>query len=211
MNIATRMLLVAVAATALPLQSAVANERFVVKAPAEYDANSRTRDGIRSECALEVLVANNVFAQIEQRFPGALLANGAPPAAQDKVVTLTILNATGHGGGSWSGPKALAVRADVMQDGKLVRSIVKSRNSRGGMFGGMMGTCGILERAASTVAKDIAVALERGDSGQRRSKAALDVPGEEDGEETAPTSAQPAARSPATPADTGPSAAAQRP
>lgn len=146
-------------ALAAPL--AHAQEKLLVQVPAVYDAQAAVGQKIREECALDMLIGNHVHERVSQNFPGSLQIKDVSAAGSDKVLQLTILSAQGAGGGGWSGPKSVTIRADLMQNGKVVQTTVKHRSSTGGMFGGMTGTCSILERDARALAVDIAQWLAR--------------------------------------------------
>jgi hypothetical protein len=138
-----------------------AQEKLLVQVPAVYDTNVVGGHKIKAECGLENLLGNHVYERVSQKFPGSLQVKDSDPAGSDKVLRLTILSVHGVGGGSWSGPKSMTIRADLAQNGKVVQSTVKSRSSRGGPFGGFKGTCDIFERNVQTLAKDVALWLGR--------------------------------------------------
>ena len=133
-----------------------AQEKILVQVPAIYDAQAAVAQRIRNECALETLVGNHVFERVSEKFPASLQIKDPAAAGPDRVLHLTILSAHGAGGGGWSGPKSITMRADLVQNGKVLQTTVKRRSSTGGMFGGMSGTCSILERDARALAVDIA-------------------------------------------------------
>ncbi|HEX7250535.1 MAG TPA: hypothetical protein VF262_09155, partial [Burkholderiales bacterium] len=51
---------------------------------------------------------------------------------------------------------AISVRADLEQNSKLHASKLLTRQSSGGAFGGMKGTCSIMERIAVALGRDVA-------------------------------------------------------
>jgi hypothetical protein len=144
-----------------PISSA-ANERFFLQVPVKTDPSAPITAKVRSECALEMLLENYALSGMGQR--GLAVESVAAPeqAGANKIIELTILSAYGFGGGSWSGPKSMSVRVDVKKEGAVLSSTVLTRASRGGVFGGMIGTCAILDRVASVLGKDLALWLTRG-------------------------------------------------
>jgi hypothetical protein len=148
-----RMLLAAVAlvfATA-----ARAGDVILVQVPAVFDPQAAVSDAVRRECGIDVLLGNDVFARVKARFPDSAPVQKSSAGADEKVLNLTILTVNAAGGGAWSGRKGVAVRADLVQSGKIVATTVKERSSGGGAFGGFKGTCAILDRVTAALAADI--------------------------------------------------------
>jgi hypothetical protein len=137
-----------------------AQEKFLVQVPAVFDTQANVGSNIRGECEVDNLVGNHVYGKVSEHFPGTLPIKDPAKAGPDKVLTLTILTATGAGGGAWSGAKRITLRADLMQNGQLIRSLVKQRHSRGGVFS-LSGTCAILERDAQALGMDVVLWLKR--------------------------------------------------
>lgn len=136
-------------------------ESLRVQVPAPYADNAPVMDRIREECAVEEMVGNYVFRHVAQKYPDALQVSDPAELDKGRVLKLTVLSVQGVGGGGWSGSKAILVRGDLMQDGKVVRSAVQRDHSRGGMWGGMRGTCGILEIVADSLGKQFTAWLGR--------------------------------------------------
>jgi hypothetical protein len=100
------------------------------------------------------MVGNHVFRQVSARFPMSLQIQKPGTGDNEKYLMLTILAVQGVGGGSWSGSKSITIRADLLQNGKPIATKVLNRGSRGGAFGGMSGTCPIMERIAGALGRD---------------------------------------------------------
>lgn len=161
-------------ALATPISSA-ANERFFLKLPVKTDPSAPITAKVRSECALEMLMENYAMSSLNK---GGFTVESIPSLEQagtNKVIELTILSAYGFGGGGWSGPKSMSVRAEVKKEGAVLNSTVLTRSSRGGVFGGMVGTCAILDRVASVLGKDLALWLKRGSPAQSREAGSASV------------------------------------
>lgn len=136
-----------------------AQDKILVRVPADFDKAAPIVSSVKAECAVDTLIGTHVFQGVSEKFPGALQVRELAEADGNKVVNLTILSVYGVGGGSWSGPKSISVRAELMQNGQVIATSVKQRSSTGGVFGGMMGTCAIMERIAVVLGKDIAAWL----------------------------------------------------
>jgi len=135
--------------------AAHAGDGVLVQVPAVFDPQAPVNDAVRRECGVDVLLGNDVFARVKARFPDSAPAQETSGAADEKVLKLTILSVNAAGGGAWSGRKAVAVRADLVQSGKIMATTVKERTSGGGAFGGFKGTCAILDRVTAALAADI--------------------------------------------------------
>ena len=143
---------------AVPLALATAargGDVILVQVPAAFDPQAPVSDAVRRECGVDVLLGNDVFARVKARFPDSAPIQKSSAAADEKVLNLTILTVNAAGGGAWSGRKGVAVRADLVQSGKILASTVKERSSGGGAFGGFKGTCAILDRVTAALAADI--------------------------------------------------------
>lgn len=142
-------------AAAICSQQSLAEDGLLVKVPAVYEPGAPVPQRIQQECALESLLGNHVFQKVSERFPGTLQLRDSNIEGT-QVLTVTILNVTGFGGGGWSGPKTITLRADLTKEGRVIHTAVKHRASRGGVFGGVMGTCAILERVTQALGSDVA-------------------------------------------------------
>ena len=146
--------------------SAAAEERVFVQVPAMIDPAAAIPTAVRSQCAVDTLMGSYALSAIGKRVPAVQAAATSAQAGGDTFVQLTVLSVMGFGGGSWSGPKSMTIRAEVLKGGAVVGTTVLSRSSSGGAFGGFKGTCSILERVAVTLGKDVSGWLARGPSGQ---------------------------------------------
>lgn len=141
-------------------QASIAQEKVVVIVPASLDPSAPISDAVKRECNVETNVASQVFERVGERYPGTEKAGKPEDLGADKtVLKLTLMNVVGHGGGSWSGPKAITVRADVLRGPKVIASKTMNRQSGGGAFGGVIGTCGIMDRIAGALGRDVAAWL----------------------------------------------------
>jgi hypothetical protein len=141
-------------------QMSGANEKFVVMVPAVFDPNAPISDAARRECNVDTNVGTQVFERVGERYPGTARVAKPDPLGEDRtLVKVTLMNVVGHGGGGWSGPKAITIRADLLRGPKVIATRTMNRQSGGGAFGGVMGTCAIFERIAVALGRDVAAWL----------------------------------------------------
>ncbi|ASU38464.1 hypothetical protein hmeg3_09240 [Herbaspirillum sp. meg3] len=151
--------------TMLSLSSlAQAKEALRVQVPAVFDEQTPIEPSVKAECAVDRILGNHVFQKVADKYPGTLQVTDPAKMEKGRVLKLTVLSVQGIGGGGWTGPKAVTVRADLVQDGEVVQTVVKREHSRGGVFGGMRGTCSILEIVAESLGRQIATWLVSQDS-----------------------------------------------
>ncbi|MBI3900358.1 MAG: hypothetical protein HY308_19045 [Gammaproteobacteria bacterium] len=129
-----------------------ADDKYYLQA-AEYDATAHVMGRVRTECGIEGLLDTHVLEQVKQRFPASERLDSAAPVPSGQVLSITILNVGGIGGGPWTGAKSITVRAELKRDGKVLSSVVKNRQSKGHPM--QFGTCSIFERCAKALGKDI--------------------------------------------------------
>lgn len=141
-------------------QMSGANEKFVVMVPAVFDPNAPISDAARRECNVDTNVGTQVFERVGERYPGTERVAKPDPLGEDRTfVKITLMNVVGHGGGGWSGAKAITIRADLLRGPKVIATRTMNRQSGGGAFGGVMGTCAIFERIATALGRDVAAWL----------------------------------------------------
>jgi hypothetical protein len=114
--------------------------------PVAYSAESSVVPRVREACKLEERLTIDVGDAL-----------GKTTASTDgEVVKVSIVDVMGVGGGIWSGPKAISLRAELMKNGKVERSTRLTRTTTGGPLGGFQSTCAMLERDSSVLGKDVA-------------------------------------------------------
>jgi hypothetical protein len=113
-------------------------------------------DSVKRECGLDTMVGDWVLESVGKKYPGSAKLHQGDSAGNGKVLKVTIVNVVGVGGGAYSGPKTMAVRAELLQSGKVLATTTKERSSGGGAFGGMKGTCQIFGRVAKALGSDVA-------------------------------------------------------
>ncbi|WP_050477164.1 hypothetical protein [Herbaspirillum rhizosphaerae] len=141
-----------------------ANEPLQVQVPAAYDSDAYVVPRVKNDCAVESIVGDNVFQKIAEKRPDAQQVQDPAKMATGKVLKLTIISVQGIGGGGWTGSKGITVRADLMQDGRLVQSTQRKERSRGGLLGPVLGTCAILQDVGEALGQHFATWLAKVDS-----------------------------------------------
>lgn len=137
--------------------AAGAQEKIAVVMPALLDPNAPIGEAVRRECGVQTSVGTQVFERVSERFPGTVQVQEASQAGQDTaVLKVTLIGVLGAGGGGWSGQKSITLRAEILQGAKVVMARTLSRQSGGGVFGGVSGTCAIMERIAVALGRDVA-------------------------------------------------------
>jgi hypothetical protein len=145
---------------------AQAKEILRVQVPAVFDGQASVEPAIRDECAADMILGNHVFQKVADKFPDSLQVQDATKMQKGKVLKLTILSIQGIGGGGWTGPKTMTVRADLLQDGEVVQTVVKREHSRGGVWGIMRGTCSIVEVVTESLGRQFAAWLVKLDASE---------------------------------------------
>jgi hypothetical protein len=139
-----------------------ADQTIAVVVPALLDANAAISGKVKQECEIDVKLGNQVYQSVSEKYPGAEQIPSSSQIASDRnVVRVTVVGALGAGGGAWSGPKSITIRADLLQGSKVIDTKTLSRQSGGGAFGGFKGTCGIMDRITVALGRDVASWLPR--------------------------------------------------
>ncbi|MGE5491123.1 MAG: hypothetical protein ACM31P_07585 [Actinomycetota bacterium] len=127
-----------------------------LETPVTYHPNAGVVESVRSECQLEDMLATRVGSALQRinKAGNGTIEAGTDPAGS-QVIRLQITHVLGVGGGAWTGPKAITVNAELLEDGKVVRQAKINRWSVGGVFGAFKGTCSILERSADAIGKEL--------------------------------------------------------
>jgi hypothetical protein len=120
--------------------------------PVVFDPDAKVPDSVKAECRLDYQVQTDVLAAMRHY---DRQVETVTDASAGRVLKVTITYVLGAGGGAWTGPKVVAVQADVMQDGKVAYSAkMHRRSSLGG--GAFRGTCQLLDGASKGLGRRIA-------------------------------------------------------
>jgi hypothetical protein len=143
------------AALAAPL-AAQAAEKLTVQSPAVYEKGAVINDKIKQECALDERVPDYVQNAARGSFD---VSTAKSPSGAGKTLSLAISDVSNSGGGSWSGPKWLVISGTLKDNGKVIGTFRARRTATGAGWGGS--TCGMLNRCAKTLGKDVLKWLEQ--------------------------------------------------
>jgi hypothetical protein len=120
--------------------------------PVSFAPSTDARAEVRDECKLG--------EQLETRVGDALRRSNKGPgtttSTQGDVLKVTVTTIWGARGNNWTGPKGLAIHADLMHDGTVARSTDFHRTTMGGIWGPFKGICGFMDRNAESIGKDLA-------------------------------------------------------
>jgi hypothetical protein len=152
----TSTLLIALAACCANAFGAASSKTVLLETPVTYHPDASVSEQVRKECKIEDMLALRVGAVLDRvnKKPNSTVAAGTP-TGDASVLRLQITYVLGVGGGAWSGPKAITVAAELIDDGKVSRQTKINRWTSGGMFGGFKGTCALLDRSATAIGKDL--------------------------------------------------------
>lgn len=118
--------------------------------PVTIDAASQMPDAVRDQCRLDYQLQNDLVTAL-QRYDSNVTTT--TDAGKGAALRVTITYVLGVGGGSWTGPKVLAVKAEYLNDGKV--DFTAKMRRRSGM-GGLRGTCTLLDGASRGLARNLA-------------------------------------------------------
>lgn len=133
--------------------------------PVTYDSTATVQSAARDTCDIEGHLATDIGAAL----------GGTTTSTDGEVARVTILGATGIGGGAVTGPKTVLIRLEVLKDGAVVRMRHFTRRTRGGLFGAFKHVCTDFESDSQALAKDVARWVAKADS-----KATDDPPAADD-------------------------------
>ena len=151
--LATILCLVGSLALGTPVSAASV---VLLETPVTYDPVASVVTAVREQCHVEDLLAHRVGTVLRKRNgSGNGTIDAGTGAGDAAVLRLTITNVFGVGGGAYSGPKAITVRAELFEGKDLKRQQKVNRWSLGGFWGGFKGTCTILDRTATALAGDL--------------------------------------------------------
>ena len=131
-------------------------ERLRVQIPAAIDPDAQVDESVRRVCDVEMTVAVQVFNRVKARVPRAVqvrsLRGGADPALRLTIVVLGVLPRRDP---SWSSDPRISVRADLLQDSKVIASKLFERSTPD-YLPIPQSACNLVERTAANLGKEIA-------------------------------------------------------
>jgi len=130
---------------------------------AQWEDETRVADNVVKECA-------NLGKQFTDATESAgrsqgLTFNKSPssdPRKAEQGLALKLISATSAGNAFTGHRKSVTARAELYLGGKVVRTTTLTRDSMGGAFGGLKGSCSVLERTVTTLGVDVAKWLKQG-------------------------------------------------
>jgi hypothetical protein len=120
--------------------------------PVLFDPSTDKRMEVRTECKLGEMLETHVGDALRHVNKGP----GTTTATDGDVMKVTVMTIWGARGNNWTGPKGLLVHADLLEDGKVVRSVDLHRTTMGGFFGAFKGICSFMDRNAVSLGRDLA-------------------------------------------------------
>ncbi|MGF6780652.1 hypothetical protein [Paraburkholderia sp. GAS334] len=154
--LSTSMKRVVLAILCLSSASTFAASPILLETPVTYAPEASVVEQVKTECKIENMLTDHVggvLSKLNKTGDGTIASQSEANGAE--ILRLQITHVLGVGGGAWSGPKAITVTADLVEDGNVVRHTKINRWSMGGFFGGFKGTCSILDRSAVAISKDL--------------------------------------------------------
>ena len=136
--------------------SAVLAATTLLEVPVTFHPNAGVVAAVKQECQIENMLSTRVGAMLGKlNKTGDGTIEAGLEASDNTLLRLQITHILGVGGGAWTGPKAITLTAELLENGKISRQTKINRWSVGGVFGAFKGTCTILERSADAITKDL--------------------------------------------------------
>lgn len=151
-----KLLSVALLACTAQAMASTLSTPVLLESPIAYAPGASVVEQVKQECKIENMLESHIGPTLGKlNGTGVGTAASAADAKGASVLRVQITYVMGVGGGAWSGPKSISVKAELLDQGKVTRQTNINRWTTGGMFGGFKGTCSILDRSATAIAKDL--------------------------------------------------------
>lgn len=126
-----------------------------IQIPASYAEGGIVSPAVKAECGLDTLYSSSALEFLSKRYPDIQATVDGKDVGQDPWIRLTIMAAVGAPGGPSSGSKSVTVRAELVQNDKVLSTFDKNaEGGRGGVFGQVFrGTCDIMQKLTIGLAK----------------------------------------------------------
>jgi hypothetical protein len=151
------ILALAGAALAVASTSLGAKDEILVLRPT-FDRSALLSQAVR-RCAIADLLDQQLALELERTVPGQLRRLGDPDVGI--VLKIRVTEVFGSSGGAWSGEKGIALRAELLDGGRLLQSEEFSRRGSGGAAGLVSGTCPVFRDIAHDLGENVAAWLGR--------------------------------------------------
>lgn len=156
----------------------VPSERLVaIESPASVEKDAPFPEAVKLECAVPMILATHVFDRVSLQLAGSRMVRPGE-AAEGRLLRLTILELDRTAAEGKPTTKSLAVRADMLDGGKIIATKEFSRGGSGGLHAT---TCMAFEGAAIWIGQQVAEWLPGATGALARSQpleAVKDEPGE---------------------------------
>ncbi len=151
----------AIALTCKFAQSAEQLTSITIQVPVAYANESDIPPKVVAECSQLRKITGQFIVDVlkEKKYAAPVVVDEVNEASIGLALKTEIIGITATPGGGWSGGKTMTTKTQLFQDGILVDSVVRSRSSKGGLFGAVQGNCDILARDAEALAADTYVWL----------------------------------------------------
>lgn len=136
--------------------ASAAGGRIHIQAPASFDPSAQVVDDVKIECGIERSLSEQAFERIRESVAGVRQTALEDRVATEPFLKLTILYVYAASGGSWSGPKSMGLRADLLLKDEVVATQEFRQSSMGGLAGPFSGTCAIIERITKGLGEELA-------------------------------------------------------
>ncbi len=123
-----------------------------IQLPVLFASEASFVDHVRKECGIDRVLSDYVLKEARDKIADVKSVTEVTRAANEPYVRVTVNNVIGVGGGGWSGPKIMSIRADLLENGRVVATKNFRDSGRGGPFSG---TCRILTNLAENLANDM--------------------------------------------------------
>lgn len=123
-----------------------------IQSPVLFASEASFVDHVRKECGIDRVLSEYILKEAQEKIADVKAVTEVTRVAAEPYVRVTVNNVIGVGGGGWSGPKIMSIRADLLENGRIVASKSFRDSGRGGPFSG---TCRILTNLAENLANDM--------------------------------------------------------
>jgi len=148
--------LLSMALACMSFLASAAGGRIHIQAPASLDPSAQVVDDVKAECGIERSLSEQAFERIRESVAGVRQTALEDRVATEPFLKLTILYVYATSGGSWSGPKSIGLRADLLLKDEVVATQEFRQSSMGGLAGPFSGTCAIIERITKGLGEELA-------------------------------------------------------
>lgn len=148
--------LVGLALACSSFSASAAGGRIHIQTPASIDPSAEVVNDVKVECGIERSLSEQAFERLRESVAGVRQTALEDRVASEPFLKLTIQYVYAASGGSWSGPKSIGLRADLLLKDEVVATQEFRQSSIGGLAGPFSGTCAIIERITKGLGEELA-------------------------------------------------------